>query len=161
MADGGIERVEAMFGAISKIAAGEESTDLLDARCPKCKASNFVRVSDLFYEAVGRLEGQPETGGVRVGGMTDTQIVQKFRAPRRKSAVPLVVAVAIPLGGAAYFLYRRYGDNIGQISIMVASVATLIVFLTSVRRLSDRYYHERRRWNSLFMCRECGQLVSS
>ena len=32
---------------------------------------------------------------------------------------------------------------------------------TTVRRLSDQYYHGKQRWNKLYMCRQCGQLVAS
>ena len=48
-----------------------------------------------------------------------------------------------------------------RISVPVLLLLLLVVALTSLRRLSDEYYHARRRWNSLFMCRECGQLVAS
>jgi hypothetical protein len=162
MADDDIRRIEAVFGAISKIAAGEEpDTELSDARCPKCGKSSFVRVSDLYTEAVVRLEANPEGANVvRVGGMTDVQIIAKLKPPRRKSAAGRVLAVAIPLGAGAYYVYRRFGDSLGQLAIVVSIVLTVIVLLTTMRRLSDDYYHRRRRWNSLFMCRECGQLVA-
>jgi hypothetical protein len=162
MARDDIERIEAVFGAISKIATGEElETGLDDARCPKCGKSNFVRVSDLYSEAVGRIESDPANANVvHVGGMTDLRIVARLKPPRRKSAAGRVLVVAIPLGAASYYSYTRLGD-IGQLVIVASIVITVIVALTSLRRLSDEYYQARRRWNSLFMCRECGQLVAS
>jgi len=158
-----IQRIEAMFGAISKIAAGEElDPQLTDARCPKCGKSNFARVSDVYSEAVGRIEENPDNANqVHVGGLTDMRIVAKLKPPRRKSAAGRVLFVGVPLGAGAYYVYRRFGDSLGQLAIVVAAVATVIVLLTTLRRLSDEYYHSRRRWNSLFMCRECGQLVAS
>jgi hypothetical protein len=162
MAGDDIERIEAVFGAISKIAAGEDiDPQLVDARCPKCGKSNFARVSDLYSEAVGRIEENPaNANAVHVGGMTSLRIVERLKPPRRKSAAGRVLLVGIPLGVGAYYVYRRFGDSLGQLAIVVAGVVTVIVLLTSLRRLSDEYYHSRRRWNSLFMCRECGQLVS-
>jgi hypothetical protein len=162
MADDELRWIEAALGAVSKLNADETQDDLRGARCPKCNASNFARVSDLYAESVGRLEENPDSARtIRDGGMTDTQIVDKFRPPRRKTAAGPTLAVAIPLGVAAFYLYRRFGDNVGQISAVVAGVVTMIVLLTSLRRLSDQYYHRRQRWNSLFMCRQCGQLVAS
>ena len=72
-----------------------------------------------------------------------------------------MLLVAIPLGVATYYVYSRFGDSIGQLAIVAALVITVIVLLTSMRRVSDDYYHRKRRWDKLFMCRECGQLVSS
>ncbi|MGH7617552.1 MAG: hypothetical protein ACREPM_10020 [Gemmatimonadaceae bacterium] len=162
MAGEDLQRIEAMFGAISKIASGEEVNDLFDARCPKCNASSFIQLSDLFSEAVGRIEQHPDqANAVHVGGVSDITIVGKFKPPRRKSAGPLVAAVAIPLGAAAYYVYTRFGDSPGQLAIVVASIATVIVLLTTIRRLGDQYYHARQKWNKLYMCRQCGQLVAS
>jgi len=160
MADDGLERFEAALGAISKITS--EDRDLVGARCPACGASDFVKIADLFAEAAGRLEEQPGSAdAVREGGMTDAQIVKKFSPPRQKSAAGRVLAVAIPLSAIAFYLYRRFGDTVGQSAIAAAVVVTVIVLLTTLRRLGDEYYHRRRRWNSLFMCRRCGQLVAS
>lgn len=159
--DRDLERLEAALGAVAKI-TGDVDADLIDARCPKCNASDFVNVPDLYSDAVGRLEEHPDSGDiVRVGGLTDLQIVGKLRPPRRKSVVGIVVAVAVPLGAGAFYLYRRFGDTPGQFAILVACVVVVMVFLTSIRRLSDQYYRGRRRWRSLFMCRKCGQLVAS
>jgi hypothetical protein len=161
MADHDLQRLEAALGAVAKITS-EGSPDMIGARCPKCDASDFVSISDLFPEAVGRLEDNPDAGDVvRVGGLTDLQIVKKFRPPRRKSAFGVVALVAIPLSAAAYYAYTHLGDTIGQASILAAIIIVVMVLLTSIRRLSDRYYSERRRWRSLFMCRKCGQLVAS
>src|SRR5262249_30705874 len=137
-------------------------TGLGDARCPKCGKSDFIRVSDLYSEVVVRIEENPASANeVHVGGWKDGRIAARLKPPRRKSAVGRMLLVAIPLGAGAYYVYRRFGDSLGQLAIVVAIVATVIVLLTSLRRLSDEYYHSRRRWNSLFMCRECGQLVAS
>jgi hypothetical protein len=158
-----IQRIEAMFGAISKIAAGEDiDPQLIDARCPKCGKSDFVRVSDLYSQAVGRIEENPANADiVHVGGLTDMRIVEKLKPPRRKTAASRVLLVGIPLGAGAYYVYTRFGDSLGQLAIVIAIVVTVIVLMTTLRRRSDEYYYARRRWNSLFMCRECGQLVSS
>src|SRR5579885_3570437 len=116
-----IRKIEAVFGAISKIAAGDEpDTELTDARCPKCGASSFARVSDLHTESVVRLEVHPEESNVeRVAGLSDLDIVRKFKPPRRKSAVTRVLLVGIPLGAGAYYVYRRFGDSLGQLAIVV------------------------------------------
>lgn len=162
MADDELKWIEAALGAVSKLNADEDHDDMRDARCPKCDASSFVSISDLYAQSVGRLEKQPDSAStVRDGGMTDMQIVRKFAPPGRSSALGVTIAVAIPLGAGAFYSYRRFGENLGQIAIAVAAVVTVIVFMTSLRRYSDQYYHRRRRWNSLFMCRKCGQLVAS
>lgn len=162
MADDELRWIEAALGAVSKLNADETQDDLRGAHCPKCNASNFAKVSDLYSESVARLEQEPDSARtVRDGGMTDIQIVEKFRPPRRKTAASPTLAVAIPLGATTFYLYRRFGENVGQISAVVAGVVTVAVLMTSLRRLSDQYYHRRQRWNSLFMCRQCGQLVAS
>jgi len=161
MADEELRWIEAALGAVSKLNVDETQPDLEGARCPKCDASNFAKVSDLYSESVGRLEDGGDPTAVRDGGMTDTQVVAKFRPPRRKSAFVLTAFVAAVVGGGAYYVYRRFGDNAGQVAAMVAGVVTVIVLMTTIRRLSDQYYHRRKRWNSLYMCRQCGQLVAS
>ena len=161
MAERDLERFAAALDAVAKITT-DGDPDLVGARCPKCDASDFVAIQDLYPDAVSRLETEPDSGDVvRVGGMTDNQIVRKFKPPRRKSAATPVVAAAIPLGVGAYYAYRRFGDNIGQTAIVAAVVITVIVLMTSLRRVSDQYYHARKRYRSLFMCRKCGQLVAS
>jgi hypothetical protein len=157
-----LQWIEGVLGAVSKINTDDVVDDMSGARCPKCNASDFVRVSDLFTESVGRLEEDP--GGastVRDGGMTDAQIVEKFRPPRRRSAVGAAIVVAIPLSAIAFYMYRRVGENVGQIAIVVDLLVTAAVLMTRLRRYSDEYYERRRRWRSLFLCRKCGQLVAS
>lgn len=163
MADDEIRRIEAVFGAISRIASGEEpESELRDARCPKCGKSDFARLSDIYSEAVGRLQEVPAEATVaRIAGLSDAQIVEKFRPPERRSAALTVALVALPMGAVAAFLYRRFGEGVGQLAIGVAIVVTVIVLLTTLRRASDDYYARRRRWNGLFMCRHCGQVVTS
>lgn len=163
MADDEIHRIEAVFGAISRIAAGEEpESELRDARCPKCGKSEFTRLSDIYSEAMGRLQENPADASVaRIAGLSDEQIVAKFRPPQRKSAALAVALVALPMGAAAAFLYVRFGETIGQLAIGVTIVVSVIVLLTRLRRSSDDYYDRRRRWNGLFMCRHCGQVVTS
>ena len=96
MADEGLERFEATLNAIAKITSDDR--DLFGARCPKCDASDFVRVSDLYSETVGHLEIHPDSArDVGAGGMTNLQIVERFRPPRRKSVFGVTAAVAIPL----------------------------------------------------------------
>src|SRR5215471_3666267 len=99
MAQDDIERIEAVFGAISRIASGEEpDSGLHDARCPKCGGSNFARVSDLYSDAVTRLQTNPEEARVaRIAGMSDLQVVAKLGPPRPKSAVMRVIAIGVPL----------------------------------------------------------------
>ena len=163
MADDEIRRIEAVFGAISRIAGGDEpESELRDARCPKCGKSDFARLSDIYSEAVGRLQEDPAQAiVVRVAGLSDAQIVEKFRPPERKSAALTVAVVAVPMGAVAAYLYKRFGEGVGQLAIVVAIVVTAIVLLTTLRRASDDYYARRRRWSGLFMCRHCGQVVMS
>jgi hypothetical protein len=158
--DDGLGRFEAVLGAISKITAGEEG--LVGARCPKCNASDFAKASDLFDEARARLEDQSsEPSDARYAGMTDLQLIDKFRPPERRSALGRAIIVAVPLSAAAFYVYQRFGATVGQIAIGVALVTTVVVLMTRARRLSDEYYARRSRWNSLYMCRRCGQVVSS
>jgi hypothetical protein len=163
LADDELGRFEAMMGALSKGLSGDDDDDrLAGARCPKCQASSFVRVSELYDDAARRLSEQGDVADVvRQGGRTDAQIVQRLGPPPRRSALRTVIAVAVPLAVGAFYLYRRFGGTIGQGSIVVALIATLIVFLTTVRRLSDDYYARKNQWNRLFMCRRCGQLIAS
>jgi hypothetical protein len=163
MADDEIQRIEAVFGAISRIVGGEEpDSELRDARCPKCGKSDFARLSDIYSEAAGRLQEDPAKATlVRVAGFSDAQIVEKFRPPQRKSPALTVALVAVPVGAVAAYLYKRFGEGVGQLAIGVAIVVTVIVMLTTLRRASDDYYARRRRWSGLFMCRHCGQLVTS
>lgn len=163
MADDEIQRIEAVFGALSRIAAGEESdTGLHDARCPRCGKSDFARAGDLYSEAVARLEEEPSAADVaRIAGLSDRQLVARLSPPQRKSPAFAVAIVAIPLGGVAAFVYARFGEVMGQIAIGVAIIVTVVVLMTTLRRTSDDYYDRRSQWNRLFICRNCGQLVAS
>lgn len=162
MAGDELERFEAILGAVSRSLSDEGNDDrLADARCPKCEASSFIRVSDLYEDAVRRLSEGAAADVVREGGRTDSQIVARLAPPERRSARVIVAAVAVPLGAVSFYLYRRFGDTIGQASIVITLVVTAIVLLTTLRRLSDEYYARRHEWNTLFMCRRCGQLVRS
>ncbi|MEP6494135.1 MAG: hypothetical protein ABJF01_15735 [bacterium] len=160
MAEDGLQWFEAALGAVSKINDGEKR-GLDDARCPKCDASDFVQVADLFAESVGRLEEPGDPSAVRDGGLTDAQIVARFAPPSRTSAAGVGLGVGLVLSAIAFFLYKRYGELVGEISLAVVLVVTAIVLLTTLRSFSDRYYHRRQQWNRLYMCRKCGQLVSS
>ncbi|HEV8496065.1 MAG TPA: hypothetical protein VGQ56_04340 [Gemmatimonadaceae bacterium] len=162
MADDELERFEAVMGALSKSLSGDEDQGLTGARCPKCDGSSFVRVSELYDDATRRLGEQPDAEDVvREGGRTDRQIVARLAPPQRRSALRTVIAVAVPLSVAAFYVYRRFEGTIGQAAIVATLIVTLIVFLTTVRRLSDDYYARRDEWRRLFMCRRCGQLVRS
>lgn len=165
MADDEIQRIEAVFGALSRIAAGEgDEVDggLHDARCPKCGKSDFARASDLYSEAAARLQEEPaQADDARIAGLSDRQLAARLSPPQRKSIALRIALVALPLGGLATFAYLRMGELIGQLAIGVAIVATVIVLMTSLRRASDDYFDRRARWNRLYICRNCGQLVSS
>jgi hypothetical protein len=164
MAEDKLAWFEAALGAVSKVTSEGVDHDigLVGARCPKCDASSFVGIADAFRASVGRLEEEPNappTPGD--GGMTDLQIVERFRPPRRKGAAGVTVAAAIPLAVGTYYVYRRFGDLAAQGAGILTVVVTVIVLMTTLRRQSDKYYRARQRWNSLFMCRKCGQLVAS
>src|SRR5678816_2781316 len=102
MADEELRWIEAALGAVSKLNADETQPDLEGARCPKCEASDFAKVTDLYSDSVRRLEDGGASDAARDGGMTDMQIVEKFRPPRRKSAIGLTATVAAVVGGGAY-----------------------------------------------------------
>jgi hypothetical protein len=154
----GLAWFENVLGAASK----NEQGDMQGARCPKCNGADFVKISDLFAESAGRLgENAEARGAARAGGLTDEQIVRKFAPPRQSSAMGAALAVGVPLGAIAFYVYRRFGDNAGQLSILVTLVVTAIVLMTMARKFSDKYYHAQRRWNRLFMCLKCGQVVAS
>lgn len=162
MSDDRLEWIQAALGAVSKINAEVEDDELVGARCPKCEASSFIKVSDAFTAAVGRVqEGTSPAADSGVGGMTDLEIVERFPPPRRKSAAGIMIAAAIPIVALDYVVYRRFGDLPARASAAGSLVVMVMLFMTTLRRLSDQHYHRRRRWNSLFMCRRCGQLVAS
>jgi hypothetical protein len=121
-----------------------------------------VQISDLYSDSLVRIEDGGESSTTpRDGGMTDAQIVREFAPPRHKSAPVTTLVVAVPLAAAAFYLYRRFGGTIGQTAVIIAGVVTIVTFLTRMRAYSDKYYHDRRRWNHLFMCRKCGQRVAA
>jgi DNA-directed RNA polymerase subunit RPC12/RpoP len=160
MAEDGLEKFQAMLGAISNMAGAEPG--LTDARCPKCDARDFVKVSDLYDESV-RLINRDDAAAkvVAEGGMTNLQIVERMGPPLRKTATIATIGLAIPLGAAAAYVYHRFGPVLGQVATMVAIVASLVRLMTKSRQVSDDYYHRRAEWNRLYMCRRCGQLVKA
>ena len=159
---GELDKVEAIFGAIAKITSDDESPALGNARCPKCRASDFIQVTDLYSEAVGRVEESPESATqVLVGGLSNGQIVRRLAPPKRRSALVIPLLVALPLAAVAFYVYRRYGESPGQFAAIGAGVVTVIVLMTMLRKRSDEYYAARQQWRKLFMCRQCGQLVAS
>ena len=157
-----IDQFEAVFGAIAKITSGDQNPVLVDARCPKCRASDFVQVADLFYEAAGQIEVSPDAAGtVLVAGLTNEQIVKKFRPPERRSPLITPILVAMPLALIALFVRNRFGADPGLFTAVGGGVIVLGVLMTSLRKSSDQYYAARRMWRSLYLCRKCGQLVTS
>src|SRR6266513_2363598 len=113
MADDELGRFEAVMGALSKGLSGNDDEGLTGARCPKCQASSFVRVSELYDDAVRRLSEQADVAdAVREGGRTDSQVVERLGPPRRRSALRTVIAVAVPLAIADFYLYTRFGATI-------------------------------------------------
>jgi hypothetical protein len=157
MADDDSKWLEGVLGAASGEAA---PPDMANARCPKCGAQEFVRISELYPESLYRIEDGESSDEKRAGGMTDAQIVREFAPPTRGSAIATTAIVAVPLGAAAFYIYKRYGSNLGQIAAVAAIVIVFAVLLTRVRAYSDKYYHARTRWNRLYMCRKCGQRVA-
>lgn len=158
MTDDGLAWFENVLGA----ASNNEQADMSDARCPKCNARDFVKIADLYVESLGRLEeGTEPSGAAREGGLTDAQIIGKFAPPRQKSALVVALAVAVPLAAIAFYVYRRLGEIAGQSSFVLVGVVTIMVMMMMSRSYSDKYYRARRKWNRMFMCRKCGQLVAS
>ena len=157
MADDDSKWLEGVLGA----ASGEEAPpDMTNARCPKCGAQEFARISELYPEARYRIEDGESSDANRIGGMTDAEIVREFAPPTRGSAIVATVFVLVPLAAAVLYVYKKYGDNLGQIAAVAGIVITVAVFLTRVRAYSDKYYHARTRWNRMYMCRNCGQRVA-
>jgi len=157
-----IDQFEAVFGAIAKLTSGDENPALGDARCPKCRASDFVQVVDVFYEAAGQIEASPEAAGtVLVAGMTNEQIVKKLGPPARRSPLITPILVAIPFALIALGVRSRFGADPGLFTAVGSAVIILGVLMTSLRKSSDQYYAARQFWRSLYLCRKCGQLVAS
>jgi hypothetical protein len=147
-------------GVLGKAAGDEPPPDMTDARCPKCNAQDFAKISDLYTESVIRIESGDPPDAKAAGGLTDAQIVRELAPPTRGSAVVATLLVALPLGAAAFYVYRRFGDNTGQIAIVAAIVMVFATFMTRVRAYSDKHYHARTKWNRTYMCRNCGQRVA-
>jgi hypothetical protein len=157
-----IDQFEAVFGAIARITSGDENPALGDARCPSCRASDFVQVVDVFYEAAGQLEASPAAADkILVAGMTNEHIVRKLAPPERRSPLITPILVAIPLGLIALVVRSRFNPDAGLFTAVGAAVIVVGVLLTSLRKRSDEYYKARTMWRSLYMCRKCGQLVST
>lgn len=157
-----IDQFEAVFGAIARITSGDEDPALADAQCPKCRASDFVQVADVFYEAVGQIEASPDAAGtVLVAGMTNEQIVKKFAPPGRRSPLITPILVAIPLAALALWIRGRFGADPGLYTAVGGAVIVLGVLMTSLRKSSDQHYAARQFWRKLYLCRKCGQLVAS
>lgn len=158
----GFREFEAVLGALSKMSSDEPpNDDLIGARCPKCDASDFVKITDLFDEARARLEeptDAPDTP--RAGGLTDAQIVARFAPPQRRSATTRIAISAVVLGIAAFLVYRRFGEIPGELAAAGAVVVLAPIALTSIRKFSDDFYNRRRRWRQLYMCRKCAQLIA-
>jgi hypothetical protein len=154
MANDGPAFFEKMFGG------PDGRVDMRDARCPKCNAADFVNMPDLYVEALGRREeGTPAV--THAGGITDEQILRKFGPPRRRSALVVALVAAVPLVAIAVYVFYRFGSNWGQTALVAAGVLTIIVLMTNLRRFSDAHFHARQRWNRLYMCRQCGQIVAA
>lgn len=157
----GFREFEAVLGALSKMSTDETpSEDLVGARCPKCEASDFVKITDLYDEARRRVEDAEPADPALSGGMTDAQIVARFAPPQRKSANLRIAIAAVVLGGAAYAVYHWFGELPGELAAAGAVVLLAPVALTSIRKFSDDYYNRRARWRKLYMCRKCGQLIA-
>jgi hypothetical protein len=161
MSDDRLEWLHAAVNAVSKLDSSDDRGSLGDARCPKCNASAFVNAADLYYESLARLEDEPNASAVvRAGGMTDAQIVRRLRPPNRRSALRIAVLVGVPLSAGAFYVFRRFGQNIGEFAFVADFLVTLIFFMTWLRRYSDEYYARRKQWRSLYVCSRCGQLVA-
>jgi len=158
----GFREFEAVLGALSKMTSDEtRSEDLLDARCPKCESSSFIKVTDLYDEASLRAEEEPQSVNLaRDGGVTDAQAIARFAPPQRRSPTPRIVLVAVILAAVVYIVSARFGDTAAQLAGAGAVVVLVGVMLTTMRKFSDDFYDRRARWRKLYMCRKCGQLIA-
>jgi hypothetical protein len=162
MAKDGFREFEAVLGALSKMTDDAPVDDLIDARCPKCQASSFIKISDLYDEARARAEEPDESPDTpRDAGLTDAQILARFAPPQRRSPATRIASAAVILGAIAYLVYRAFGDTPGQLTGAGAAVLLVAFSLTTIRKLSDDYYDRRRRWRKTYLCRKCGQLVAA
>ncbi len=162
MAEDNLRKIEAAFDVVAKLTSGVEGGALLDARCPRCKGTDFTDLPDLYSAAFGRIDENPEAANTTAeGGMTNAQMLERFAPPQKKSPLPRVLLFAIPLGAGAAYVYQRFGPTPGQFAFMGAGVVTIVVLLTTLRRVSDDFYARRREWRRRYMCRKCGQLVEA
>ncbi|HEY4303213.1 MAG TPA: hypothetical protein VGM82_01995 [Gemmatimonadaceae bacterium] len=159
----GFREFEAVLGALSKMTSDETRTeDLIDAKCPKCESTSFIKVTDLYDQARDRAEESPESINTpRDGGVTDAQAIARFAPPQRRAPAPRIVAAAVILGIAVYFVFRYFGASVAQFAGAGAVVILVVVTLTTMRKVSDDFYDRRARWRKLYMCRNCGQLIAS
>ena len=145
--------IEAALGAAAKMTPAENA-DLEDARCPKCNAADFVKISDLYTEAQIRLEVNPE----------DADLKREDRAlgPPDRREVPLPAAHLRPrrLGhhrrdprGHRVRRLSALGQIPGELVGAGGVIVLAVVTLTSLRRFSDQHYHRRRQWNRMYKCR--------
>jgi energy-converting hydrogenase Eha subunit E len=161
MTPDGLDGFESILGAFSGLSKRNDDgeTSLADARCPTCKASDFIAASDLYLDAIRRVEisGTASTPGP--GGMTDREILGRFSPPTRRSPIVRALLVALPLAAGSFLIFRHFGTNAGELAAMASIVVVSAVLLTTARRLSDQYYERRGLWNRLYVCRQCGQPV--
>ena len=161
MPDDEIRKIEAILGAISNITSEREEALLVGVRCPKCGWTSFAKVETVYDAAVARLEDPNAESSTRDAGLTDREIVLRLAPPTRRSATIPTIVLAVALGGAAGYIYHRFGELPGELSGIAAFVIVLMFFLTRTRALSDAYYDAARSWRHRYMCRKCGQLVES
>src|SRR6185312_14344430 len=136
MPDDEIRKIEAILGAISNITSEREEAPLVGVRCPKCGWTSFAKVETVYDGAVERLENPGAESSTRDAGLTDREIIRRFSPPRRRSATVPTILLAIVLGGAAVYIYNRFGDLPGQLSGIAAFVIVLMFFVTRTRKLS-------------------------
>lgn len=157
----GFREFEAVLGALSKMTADETvSDDLLDARCPKCNATSFIKITDLYDQALVRLdESDSASGPPLAAALSDEEIVARFAPPQRRSPTFRIGIAAVILGAIVFLVFRQFGVDAAQLAGAGAVVLLVGVTLTTFRKLGDDYYNRRRRWRKLYICRKCGQLV--
>jgi hypothetical protein len=158
----GFREFEAVLGALSKMTSEETHDEyLLDARCPKCESSSFIKITDLYDQACVRADEFPEAADVpRDGGVSDAEAIARFAPPQRRSPSVRIAIAAAVLVAIVYLVYRQFGDVAAQLAGAGAAVILVGVMLTTMRKFSDDFYDRRARWRKLYMCRKCGQLIA-
>jgi hypothetical protein len=158
----GFREFEAVLGALSKMTSDEpRADDLVDAKCPKCESSSFIKITDLYDEARYRAEDSPETINTpRDGGVTDAQAIARFAPPQRRSPTLRIAIAVVILGAIVFLVFRQFGADAAQFAGAGAVVLLAGVTLTTMRKTSDEFYDRRARWRKLYMCRKCGQLIA-